>query len=411
MKIDVCPITGSKDVVKFLDLGMIPIEGNLTDTKEESINAKRYPMVLQYCPESKLATLEEYVNPDEIYENYLYHSSISKPYLEHCSKMYDYLEKYITICSRDTIVDIGGNDGSLLTEFNKKMPPHSRDTLQMINVECSKSFADINKKAGIWYFNEYFGENTDLSFARRKPVLITSTNVFQHTEPMRSFVKGITKNLANDGVWCLEFPYFLSALITDNYDQAYHEHVYYYFLTPLKQLFEQEGLKIINVSFHDIHTGTLRIISALKDSELEPDNTVNSFLNFEKVIDKDYLVNWGNLIEMKIEKFKIYLEVLKRSGAKIVGFGAAIKGCVFLNTCNLDYKTIDYIIDDTPEKQGKFVPGTGIEVFSREILKGNPPNYILILAHNFSDYIIKSLKESGYKGKFLVMFPNIQVIE
>jgi hypothetical protein len=401
MKIEVCPISKSKEKVEFLDLGNIPIEGNLCSSREESINIERYPMVLQYFPQSKLVTLAEYINKDKIYLNYLYHSGISKPYISHCSKMYDYLTKYIKFKKGDIVVDIGGNDGSLLLEFKKK-----NSDLWLINIECSKSFIEINKQNNINYINDYFGENIDLPI---KAKLITSTNVFQHTEPLRSFVKGIYKNLSKEGIWCLEFPYLISTLSEDNYDQAYHEHVYYYCLTPLKKLFEQEGLKIINVSFHDIHTGTLRILSVKNDSKKEFNEDVQTYLGFEVGLNKEYCLEWGKNILKKINEFKEFFTEKISEGKIIYGFGAAIKGCVFLNTCKLDYNTIKYIIDDTLEKQGKFVPGTGIEVVSRNILKTNPPDYILILAHNFKDYIIESLKKE-YKGKFIVMFPNIAIL-
>jgi len=400
MKIEVCPITSSADKFAFLDLGMIPIEGNLSSTREESLKIKKYPMVLQFFPDSKLVSLTETVNSDDIYLNYLYHSSISKPYLEHCSKMADFVTDYVNLVRGSLIADIGGNDGSLLLQFRKKY-----SDLEYVNVECSKSFVDINQKNNITYINKYFNEATILPKTAK---LITSTNVFQHTPPLRSFVKGIYNNLDEEGIWCLEFPYLMSTFINNFYDQAYHEHVYYYCLTAVKKLVEQEGLYVINVSYHDIHTGTLRLIIS-KNKDLV-DNTIESFLNLEKFIDKEYCINWGMSIDLKIEYFRSFFEGLKEQNVKIAGFGAAIKGCVFLNTCKLDYNTIDFIIDDTLEKQGKFVPGTGIEVFSRDILKTKFPDYILILAHNFKDYIIESLRNDGYKGKIIVMFPEIQII-
>jgi len=402
MKIQKCPISNDANGVEFLNLGNIPIEEQLTETREESLIATRYPMVLQFFSKSKLVSLTQTVNKDDVYLNYLYHSHISKPYLEHCNKMYDYLIEFVNFKNGGLIADIGGNDGSLLLQFKNKNPK-----LELLNVECSKSFIDINKSNNIELINDYFGEQTIFP---KKAKLITSTNVFQHTEPLRSFVKGIYNNLDDDGVWSLEFPYLSSTLYNDNYDQAYHEHVYYYCLTPLKQLFEQEGLKIINVSFHSIHTGTLRVVSVKNTSPQQPDSTIKIFLFQEKFITEDYCIKWGNLINEKIIKFKEFLIEIKNSGAKIAGFGAAIKGCVFLNTCNLDYNTIDYVIDDTPGKQNKYIPGTGIEVVNRDILKTNQPDYILILAHNFKDYIIESLRKD-FKGKFIVMFPNITIIE
>ena len=408
MKIDVCPISNTLDRIEFLDLGNIPLEGNLTETREESLSVKRYPMVLQFFPKTGLVSLTEHVEPDLIYENYLYHSGVSQPYKDHCALMLNYIQRFVKFNNDDCIVDIGGNDGTLLSEFKTLLQSSAK--LEYINIEASKSFIAENKSKGISYFNTYWDEYICNEFFKKKPKLITTTNVFQHTAPIRSFVKGIQKNLDIDGVWCLEFPYFLTSLIKNCYDQAYHEHVYYYFLAPLKELFEQEGLRIINVSYHPIHDGTLRILSVKTKSQKVSDDSVDSFLNFEKdFMNTKYLEKWGKDITANIEDYKDYIQYLKEEGNSIAGFGAAIKGCVFLNSCELDYKSIDYVIDDTPEKQGKFIPGTGIQVVNRDILKTNQPDIILILAHNFKDWIINSLRKEGYTGEFLVMFPEIQL--
>jgi hypothetical protein len=315
--------------------------------------------------------------------------------------MYDYLSRMIDFKDKDLVVDIGGNDGSLLVEFRRE-----NRNLHYINVDCSKSFIDINKEAKIHYVNEYFDGNTRLLY---KAKLITSTNVFQHTEPIRSFVQGIERNLAANGIWCLEFPYILTTLANDNYDQVYHEHVYYYCLKNIIDLLNQEGLKVINVSYHDIHAGTLRVLSVKRSSQRQPDSTVLSFLNLEKTLTIEYCIKWGMRTHKKIEEFQKFLLNLLSQHHRIACFGAAAKGCVFLNSVGIDDTMIDYIIDDTPFKQGKFIPGTGIKVISRDVLKEEQPDYLIILAHNFKDYIINSLK-GQFSGKFIVMFPDIRIL-
>ena len=404
MNIDTCPISGSLNKIKFLDLGSIPLEGNLISTKEESFSTNHYPMMLQFFPESKLISLTEHVDPDMIYKNYLYNSGVNQPYKDHCQKMLIFLQDFVEFHNGDTMIDIGGNDGTLLKQF-KSIYNHK---LEYINVEASKSFEKKNIDEDIVYINAYFGELIDIG---KKVKLITTTNVFQHTAPIRDFVKGIFKNLSDDGVWCLEFPYFITTIINDCYDQAYHEHVYYYTLFPLKMLFEQEGLRIINVSFHDIHGGTLRLIVVKNESKKKTDNTIGAFMSLEKyMMNGTYLTSWGINIIKNINYYREYLVALKRKGHSIAAFGAAIKGCVFLNTCKLTDNTIDYVIDDTIEKQGKFIPGTGIQVVSRNVLLTHTPDYILILAHNFKDFIIKSL-ESLYTGQYIVMFPTPQILK
>ena len=401
MKITTCPISGSKDAIEYLNLGNVPLVNNLCDTKEESLSCVKFPLAIQFFPESKLTCLTEVVNKDDLFLNYLYRSGVNKPYLDHCSGMYDYLSRYVDLGNGHVIVDIGGNDGSLLAEFKKEnQNPH------YINVDCSRSFIEDNEKIGIKYINEYFCEDTKLPY---KAVLITSTNVFQHTEPIRSFVRGVERNLTNEGVWCLEFPYILTTLANDNYDQVYHEHVYYYCLQNIVDLLRQEGMRVINVSYHDIHAGTLRVLSVKESSRRQTDGTIRTFLNLEKTLTSEYCTKWGKRAQEKIREFQFFIHALLSRGHTIFGFGAAAKGCVFLNSCEINHNMIPFIIDDTKFKQGKFVPGTGIEVISREILSQTHPDYILILAHNFKDYIINSLK-NWYDGKYIVMFPDIKIL-
>lgn len=401
MKIEQCPISGSDRSVEYFNLGEVPLMNNLCATREESFSCQKFPLAIQFFPESKLTCLTEVVEKDGLFLNYLYQSGINKPFLDHCADMYDYLSRVVDFKDKDLVVDIGGNDGSLLLEFRKK-----NRNLHYVNIDCSRSFIEVNKKNDIEYINEYFGEGIRLSY---KAKLITSTNVFQHTFPIRSYVKDIEANLSNEGIWCLEFPYILTTLMSDNYDQIYHEHIYYYCLKNIVDLLKQEGLKVLNVSYHDMHAGTMRVLSAKASSCRWPDNTIRSFINMEKILTEEYCIKWGARAGEKIKEFQCFIRGLLDTGNTLLGFGAAAKGCVFLNSCEITDSQIPFIIDDTPFKQNMFVPGTGIEVKSREILKEIKPDYILILAHNFKDYIIESL-EGQYKGKFIVMFPDIKIL-
>ena len=403
MKINTCPISGSTESIEYLNLGDIPLVNNLCNTREESLDCKKYPLVVQLFPESGLSCLTEVIPKEELFSHYLYKSGVNSPYLVHCSDMYDYLEKYTNLEEGGTVLDIGGNDGSLLMEFFKQ-----NSNLLLVNIDPCEAFERENFDKGIVYYPEFFGEATDLV---GKADVITSTNVFQHNKDLRSFVKGIYKNLIHDGIWCLEFPYWLTTMITDNYDQVYHEHIYYYRLKNINDILLQEGMKIINVSYHNIHAGTLRVISVKADNPFDADSSVQSFLNLESFMTEDYYKKWGKNIATKIRGYQTVIRTLtEECNELIIGFGAAAKGCVFLNSCDITSHEVAYVIDDTPEKQGKFIPGTGIEIVSRDILKTMTPDYILILAHNFRDYIIDSLLKDGYKGKFLVFFPEIQII-
>ena len=195
---------------------------------------------------------------------------------------------------------------------------------------------------------------------------------------------------------------------TNQYDQIYHEHVYYYLLGPLKKLFSLFGLEVFKAVKYSIHGGTLRLLIGHKGiRKICPG--VEDILLEENKIEDSYYEAWGKNIFNHILECKIFLEDLKAKGNKMVGFGAAAKGCIFLNSSGINHTILDAVIDDTDLKKNKFIPGTGIQIKSRDYLDTNKVDYILILAHNFKDRIIESLK-GQYSGKYIILFPSIEII-
>lgn len=372
---------------EIINLGNIPLVNNLFDSEKESVSAKRYPLrVMDYG--NLLMKLDTEVDSNEMFSKYLYHSGVSKPFVNHCKAM----ARDIKVFTPRTIVDIGGNDGTLLSAFRDEF--HTE--LECTNVDASSSFKELNEQKGIRYVNAYWG---DIKLEKKADAII-STNVFQHTPDYRKFLQGISDNL--DGIWVLEFPYFLDTVQTNQFDQIYHEHVYYWLVTPLVELFKEYGLKIIDIERQAIHGGTLRIISSNKKNSIEHSAIVDKYLKLEA---SHNFNNWHKAIQNKITIDKNFLENLY---GDIMLFGAAAKGCTYLNS--VTHERFKYVIDDTKEKQGKFIPGTSIKVVPRTILSTEKPDYILILAHNFKEHIIKSLKDFGYTGKYIVMLPNISIL-
>lgn len=386
----------------ILDLGSIPLVNNMRSSAEEAINAKKYRL-RAVKDEDLTVKLDIEIDPSEMFGDYLYRSGVSEPYIQHCNKMwYDiqhliygtspYSKKHISI------VDIGGNDGSLLKCFKKQ---HNRTLLgeiDLTNVDPSSSFKKDNESENITYIQDFWGDNIELS---KKANLIVSTNVFQHNADVRKFLSGIQKNL--NGVWILEFPYFLRTVQTNQFDQFYHEHFFYWLLTPLVKLFKEYGLGIISVSEHDMHGGTMRIISTnLREGDAR---VVKNHIDEEQNFD---FYAWGNNIKNKISSDQVFINNLFLNGS-IACFGAAAKGCVYLNCLGRDITDkLMFVVDDTEGKQGKYIPGTKLKVVSRQTLYDTQPEYLIILAHNFKEHIIKSLR-LNYNGKFLVMIPKIEI--
>jgi len=399
--LSICPVSLSKEHLTYLDFGLMPLVNNLNNTKEESLNCPKYPLVVNYYPESKLSMLSVAVDPSILFAHYVYKSGTSQPYIEHCKEMYNYISKFVTINNDDRFVDIGGNDGTLLSTFIET----SDKKLDVINVDPSDNLGKICRKKGIITLTKMWDDTIGIQMKETCKV-ITSTNVFQHTQSIGNFASGIWNALKDDGIWCLEFPYWRHDLETNQYDQVYHEHIYYYLLTPLFKLFNDRGFKILDVSEQKIHGGSLRIISQKRNvnNDVIPES-VTKVLESEKIFDDNFYKTWGENMKVHITDSKKFLSNLKSSGKKIAGFGAAAKGCTFLNAAGINHELIDYIVDDTDTKQNKFMPGVGIKIVNRQHLIDNTPDYIVILAHNFADYIKSSLRPI-YNGKFIVMFPQ-----
>ncbi len=401
-----CPISYSESKIKYLDFGMMPLVNNLNNTREESLKCSRYPLIVNYYPENKLSMLSIAMNPNILFSHYFYKSGTNNPYIEHCKEMYQYISKFVKMEDNDTIIDIGGNDGTLLYTFKNE----AKIKLNTINIDPSENLGKISFERGIETFVDSW--NSDLGNSlnfKNKCKIITSTNVFQHVQDIGNFVSGIWYALKDDGIWCLEFPYWKKDLETNQYDQVYHEHIYYYLLTPIFDLFKKRGMEIIDVSEHKIHGGTLRVISK-KGKSFDISTKIQKFIDEEKQFDVNFYKQFNKNVINHIKKSKKTVFDLKKEGCKIAAFGAAAKGCTWLNAAGINHNIIDYVVDDTDIKQNKFIPGTGIQIVNRSTLIKNSPDYIIILAHNFSDYITKSIKPI-YKGKFIKMFPQPIIYE
>jgi hypothetical protein len=399
--INECPITGHNEQIKYFDLGNIPLVNNLCDTQEKALAAQRFPLNVNYYPASGLSSLDFAVDGELLFSHYLYKTEVNKPYVQHCKDMFEFIQEYVKITALTRVVDIGGNDGTLLATFKEV----SKEDINVLSVDPSENLAPLAEAKGIPTLVEFFGVSSSDKIG--KVDIVTSTNVFQHLKDINGFAEGVSKILAEHGIWLLEFPYWIHGMKTNQFDQIYHEHMYYHSVTPLRMMMEKHGLKIINVTEQNIHGGTLRLVIVKKESKYNPDTTVETYLQLEKSYGLDYYINWGQEVRKHIEASAAMLQSLKEQGKTIYGFGAAAKGCIYLNAMGINHNTIDYIIDDTDLKQGKYVPGAGIEIVSRDILKSHQPDYILILAHNFADHIITSLKLE-YSGKFLILIPNIK---
>jgi len=370
-----------------LDLGTQPVVNSLKDTAEEALAATQYP-IRALIDEDLCIHLDTSVPPEELYADYLYHSGVNKPYIRHCRRMWQSIKHL----NPRRIIDIGGNDGTLLHTLQQE----AGRPLEMYNVDASNSFAGENLEKGIHFINEFWSKDAPVPTAD----FIFTTNAFQHTPDAEKFVEGIAEKL--NGTWILEFPYTLTTLETLQFDQFYHEHYYYWLVKPIKKLLSKFGLNIYHAEKISIHGGSMRLW--ITNKEMYGDTgAAEEFIKKEEWFDYN---RYMSLVWTKIIKDQAFLNQLDGS---IALFGAAAKGCVYLNAVNSWQLSDTYCVDDTVQKQSKYIPGTSIRIVDREYLRFDRPDNIIIMAHNFAPSIKQSLIDDGYKGRLITMFPEIEI--
>lgn len=400
-----CRACGSESLTKYLDLGLMPLANNLEYTSLSAKQKERYPLQVLLCEDCGLSQLSVVIDPVEMYRYYTYRSSINKGYINHCMKMAaDILE------GKDNCIhiDIAGNDGTLLNVFRN----HNITNYIPINVEPAANLAAISEAQGIETYCDFWGQDVVDKIATKYPQgadLITATNVFAHVDDIKGFLANVWEILNGEGILVIECPYVVDFIENMEWDTIYFEHLSYMSVSPIVKLCEKTGLRVINIEKQSIHGGTIRLTITSDVSERPLENSVLEFMKLENGDRSEYF-KWAKEVDKSIKSFGQSILELKKQGNKIAAFAASAKGNTLLNAAMINTDLIDYIVDETPEKIGKFSPGTGIPIVYKDELTKNPPDYLVILSWNFSDEIMKKAKDSGFKGKFIIPIPEFTVI-
>ena len=405
-----CRICGSEDLVRYLDLGMMPLANNLAASADDAKAMRRYPMQVQVCCDCWLSQLTVVIDPREMFSNYAYRSSISKAYIDHCQAMAESVRAGLGLKEGDLVVDIAGNDGALLSVFKRELG------VRVVNVDPAENLAEIAEAAGVTTITSFWGADVAKQIVSEhgQPSLITATNVFAHVDDVRSFVSAAKDCLTDDGALMLEFPYGVDFIEHREFDTIYFEHLSYVLLEPVRRLAEGLGMVVFDVQKQDIHGGTVRVfIGNAGAHDVLP--SVDEFIAKERregYHDVAVYKAWNREIDHLIADLKSQIGALKTGGAKVAGFAASAKGNTLLNACGFDSETVDYIVDDTPEKIGRYSPGTGIAIVDRSALAAQTPDYLVILAWNFAKDIIAGTAQFGANGgKYIIPIPAFKVID
>lgn len=405
----ICRACGHNELIKYLDLGLMPLANNLEFTSQRAKNQPQFPLQLMYCKICHLSQLSVVIDPKEMFSNYTYRSSVNQGYVKHCRKMAKTVINRYSIDQHSFVIDIAGNDGTLLKEFRDEI------RCDVLNVDPASNIVSSAEAIGIESISEFLSETIAHQIVSnyRQADIITATNICAHVDDLSGFLEAAACMLSAQGVLIVEVPYVVDFIEGIEFDTIYFEHVSYLGIQPMSLLCTKLDLAVIDVERIKIHGGSIRFYIARNDSDHRP-NLINilGVLDDEiSIFDKENVyIEWGQEVNRNIEIFGKSILKLKKDGFKISAFAASAKGNTLLNACKINTDLIDYIVDETPEKIGKYSPGTGIKIVSKHELIKNPPDVLILLSWNFKDEIIEKVKAWGYTGKFVIPIPEYEVI-
>lgn len=392
-------------MVKILDLGVMPPANSFLDKEDLSKTEASFPLRVYFCTSCTLLQLRDRVDPRYMFRHYAYMTSASKPLVEYFTDFGNELIRRFIKSKDDFVVEVGGNDGPLLSVIQEKC--------RVLNIEPAKNIAQISQIKGIPTITEFFTEELAKKIVSRRgtATVLTGSNVFAHIDDMHDLFRGAKHLIGQKGVFAMEVHWVGNLIYEGGFDQIYHEHLCYYSLRALQRLAEQFGLKVFDAQITNMHGATLRVfISASRP--VKP--SVQAVLVREHKLGLENLSTYKKFA-LRVKKnrndLRSLLLRLKRQGKTIAGYGAPAKGNTLLNFCEIDHKTVDYVVDTTIFKQGLYTPGGHIPVYSPEYFKESPPDYMVLLAWNYADAILKKEQEFVKNGgKFIIPVPKVKVL-
>lgn len=399
-----CRGCNSTPLSSVLDLGSHPLPSEYFTSKDKVAN--RFPLHLRICENCGLGQIGEFVPPERIFhESYPYISSVSSTWVQHTKY---YAEKIIIDLSLDSnslVVEIASNDGGLLSEFKKY-------GIQVLGIEPAKNVATLSQQKDIPTLIDFFGKEMAKDIVEKfgHPRLIIANNVFAHVPDMQDFTQGLAILCNEETVITIENPSFLNLLQNALFDTIYHEHYSYLSAHAVSAIAQKFGLNLIKVEKLPTHGGSNRYW-LMRDKDLS--FSVQDELEFELSNGLFNSATWSifaNRSKAAIVELRNWLIERKNNDESVVGFGAAHKGNSFLNAVGEESKYIDFVVDGSTEKQGKYLPGTQIPVYSPDTLKVAKPANILVLPWNIKEEISISAKLLSPDSKIWVAQPYLHQI-
>jgi SAM-dependent methyltransferase len=410
MLTDCCRFCGASLQHTFVDLGMSPLANSYLPPAQLNQMEPFFPLHVYVCERCFLVQLEEFASPEYIFSEYAYFASYSETWLHHARTFVEMALERFGLDASHQVVEIASNDGYLLQYFVAKGIP-------VLGIEPAANVAEIAIQKGIPTRVEFFGEELAHRMVAegRQADLVVGNNVLAHVPKLNDFVRGLKLLLKPHGVITLEFPHLLRLIAENQFDTIYHEHFSYFSFMTVEKLFAAHGLILFDVDELSTHGGSLRIYAGhAEDFSNTVATRIQELRGREEAAGLASLDRYFSYAERVREtkcKLLSFAIAVKREGKCLVGYGAAAKGNTLLNYCGMRADFIDYVVDRSAYKQGRFLPGTHLPIYHPDKIKQTMPDYVLILPWNLTDEITEQMGYiRAWGGQFVVPIPEVRVI-
>lgn len=400
----------SNSLVEAMSLSPTPPGNDFLAKSELGRDELTYPLDLYFCEDCHHIQLGHIVDPKILYQkNYSYVSATSAYFVNHLKFYAEEMVRRFDLRFNNLVVDIGSNDGTCLSFFKEL-------GMKVVGVDPAIKIAEKATENGIDTIADFFGYELAVELKKKygPAKYITSHNACAHIDDLFDVVKGVEHWLDTDGIFVLEVGYFVDVYSNTWFDTIYHEHLDYHTVAPFEKLFDRVGMELISIERISPQGGSIRVMVQKKGGGLERDNSVDKLIALEIKLGLDKAENLHKLnhkITLVRDKLHDLIHTLKANGKIIAGFGAPTKATTLMTHFSLDKTVLDFIVDDNPLKQGLFTPITHIPVLSADALYEMRPDYVLILAWNFSEQIMQMHKKYREQvGKFILPMPNPEIV-
>lgn len=404
-----CRFCGAGLQRTFVDLGMSPLCETYPAAADLNHGEVYYPLHVYVCEKCWLVQLEEYESAEGIFSEYAYFSSYSDSWLKHCENYCDKMRARFGLGRQSFVVEVASNDGYLLQYFVRQDVP-------VLGIEPAANVAKVAIGKGVPTLVRFFGTKLAESLAKegRCADLVLGNNVLAQVPNLNDFVEGLKILLKPEGVLTLEFPHLLKLIEFNEFDTIYHEHFSYFSLLSAIKIMEAHGLKVFDVEQLKSHGGSLRVYGCRAESRAHPvELSVSKVLAEEARAGLDKVGGYESFARQVMEtKFALvdFLLTAAKQGKKVAGYGAPGKSATLLHYCGIGKDLIEYTVDRSPHKQGRFLPGSHIPIHHPDRIRETRPDYVVILPWNLKDEIMEQLqfiREWG--GRFVVPIPKVAV--